>query len=283
MIKSPLRYPGGKSRAVKYLSQFIPKFKELREPFFGGGSVSFYYVQNNPSAAFFASDLNYELYCFWSELKKSKDKLIREITFIKESYNDGRKLYKEIMERRNDDLTCLQRAIDFFILNRITFSGIADSGGYSEQSFHKRFTDSSIERLETAYNIVKRIEFSNSGYEELIDRPGEDVFIFLDPPYYSTTNSKLYGKNGNLHTNFDHIKFFETLRNCKQNFLITYDNNEFIRDLWHGFHQIQWKLQYGMNNYKRGYCESGSEILIANYPLEEKGNTIAFYQINATV
>jgi DNA adenine methylase len=38
MIKSPLRYPGGKSRAVKYLSQFIPEFKEFREPFFGGGT-----------------------------------------------------------------------------------------------------------------------------------------------------------------------------------------------------------------------------------------------------
>jgi len=268
MIKSPLRYPGGKSKAVKYLSKFIPKFNEFREPFFGGGSLSFYYAQENPSAKFLASDLNYELYCFWNELKNSKDKLIREITLIKNSYNDGRKLYKEIMDRRKNDLSCIQRAIDFFILNRITFSGIADSGGYSDQSFHKRFTDSSIERLESAYMVVKNIEFFNSSYEELINKPGKDVFIFLDPPYYSTTNSKLYGKNGDLHINFDHIKFYETLKNCKHNFLITYDNNEFIRNLWSDLYHVEWKLQYGMNNYKRGYCESGSEILIANYPLK---------------
>lgn len=32
MIKSPLRYPGGKSRAVKIISPIIPEFKEFREP-----------------------------------------------------------------------------------------------------------------------------------------------------------------------------------------------------------------------------------------------------------
>ncbi|MEW6607053.1 MAG: DNA adenine methylase [bacterium] len=45
MIKSPLRYPCGKSRAVGYLYKFIPQYEELREPFFGGGSFSFYCVQ----------------------------------------------------------------------------------------------------------------------------------------------------------------------------------------------------------------------------------------------
>lgn len=38
MIKSPLRYPGGKSKAIKFIAPLIPKFKEYREPFLGGGS-----------------------------------------------------------------------------------------------------------------------------------------------------------------------------------------------------------------------------------------------------
>ncbi len=268
MIKSPLRYPGGKSRAVKYLSQFIPEFKEFREPFFGGGSLSFYYAQKNPAAKFIASDINYDLYCFWNEVKNSNPKIIHEVALIKKSCKDGRKLYKEIIDRRKIDLGCFQRAVDFFILNRITFSGIADSGGYSERSFHERFTDSSIERLKSAYDAIKNIDFIYSDYKELINKPGNDVFIFLDPPYYSTTNSKLYGRNGDLHTGFDHIRFFETLETCKHNFLITYDNDRFIRDLWHDFYQVQWKLQYGMNNYKKGYCEKGLELLISNYPLD---------------
>ena len=69
------------------------------------------------------------------------------------------------------------------MLNRITFSGVVDSGGYSEQSFRKRFTISSIERLKQAYNIVKYIEFSPKDYTDLLFKNGEHVFIFLDPPY----------------------------------------------------------------------------------------------------
>jgi DNA adenine methylase len=39
MIKSPLRYPGGKSRSVDLISKIIPDFDEFREPFLGGGSI----------------------------------------------------------------------------------------------------------------------------------------------------------------------------------------------------------------------------------------------------
>jgi len=42
MIKSPLRYPGGKSRAVQRLLALVPDvFDEYREPFVGGGLFSF--------------------------------------------------------------------------------------------------------------------------------------------------------------------------------------------------------------------------------------------------
>ncbi len=39
-IKSPLRYPGGKSKALDRIIPLIPgDFDEFREPFVGGGSV----------------------------------------------------------------------------------------------------------------------------------------------------------------------------------------------------------------------------------------------------
>ena len=42
-LKTPLRYPGGKSRAVeKIYSRFPYGIKEYREPFLGGGSVACY-------------------------------------------------------------------------------------------------------------------------------------------------------------------------------------------------------------------------------------------------
>ena len=57
MIKSPLRYPGGKSRAIKIISDLIPTFKEIREPFVGGGSVFLYAKQKYPQKIFWVNDL----------------------------------------------------------------------------------------------------------------------------------------------------------------------------------------------------------------------------------
>ena len=50
--KSPLRYPGGKTRACKILDVIlkehfdISKFNNIVSPFFGGGSFEFH-IQNN--------------------------------------------------------------------------------------------------------------------------------------------------------------------------------------------------------------------------------------------
>ncbi len=65
MIKSPLRYPGGKSRAVKIIAPIIPDFGEYREPFLGGGSIFIYAKQCYPDKKFWVNDLYLELYKFW--------------------------------------------------------------------------------------------------------------------------------------------------------------------------------------------------------------------------
>lgn len=269
MIKSPLRYPGGKSKAVSYLHRFVPHFKELREPFFGGGSFSFYYVQKRPNARYYASDINYDLYCFWNGLKTNKDQLIQEILNVWKTCQNGKELFKELVSKRQHPMSDFERAVDFFVLNRITFSGVVDSGGYSEQAFKKRFTMSSIERLEKTYHIVKHIEFSPNDYTDLLFRDGENVFIFLDPPYYSATKSRLYGKKGYLHTDFDHEMFFKNMTQCKHRWLITYDSCEYIQNLFQNFYKIEWELQYGMNNYKKPTAEKGQELLIANYDIKQ--------------
>src|SRR3954451_515859 len=110
MIKSPLRYPGGKSRGVKFLAEFIPHYQEFREVFFGGGSLSFYCIQKHQEkeVLYVASDLNYELYCFWSQLKDNGEELISEIQKIYDYYKpkqDGKLLFNTLVERRNQNLT----------------------------------------------------------------------------------------------------------------------------------------------------------------------------------
>ncbi len=270
LITSPLRYPGGKSKVVNFLSRFFPSdFKELREPMCGGASITLYWAQVKPEGRYIIGDINYDIYCFWKELKEQPEKLIKEILNIWKSTGDGRKLYEELIERRHklgDD--AFQRAVDFFILNRISFSGTVDSGGYSEEAFRKRFTLSSIEKLLYVSRVLKRIDIFYGDYSELMHIEGEDTVIFLDPPYYSSRNSRLYGKRGNLHTDFDHKRLRNEVVKCRHKILITYDNSPKIKRLYEGFYILEWKMKYGMTNYGRNYLREGDELLIANYPLD---------------
>ena len=79
-IKTPLRYPGGKSRAAERLLKLAPQCKEFREPFLGGGSVALRFTQDNPTADVWVNDLYGHLYNFWkvlqSDYKELSDKLI---------------------------------------------------------------------------------------------------------------------------------------------------------------------------------------------------------------
>ena len=52
IIKSPLRYPGGKSRLAKSIVSLIPSFEEYREPFLGGGSIYVYLKQIYPDSKY---------------------------------------------------------------------------------------------------------------------------------------------------------------------------------------------------------------------------------------
>lgn len=264
MIKSPLRYPGGKSRSVDLISTIIPEFDEFREPFLGGGSIFIYAKQRFPNKTFWINDLYFELYKFWEMTQKDVDALIDKIYEWRNQFPVGKELHKFLNENLAN-FNDLERGAAFFIYNRITFSGTSLSGGFSEHAFTGRFTESSIQRLNQFAKVINGSTITNLDYEELVKREGENVFIFLDPPYYSATKSALYGKNGNMHKSFDHVKFAENMKNCKHKWLITYDDSEYIRNLFSFANIIPWELMYGMRNVTAGADQKGKELFISNY------------------
>ena len=153
MIKSPLRYPGGKSRSVDLISTIIPEFDEFREPFLGGGSIFIYTKQRFPNKKFWVNDLYFELFKFWEMTQKDVDSLIDKIYEWRNQFPIGKELHKFL----NDNLAGfndLERGAAFFIYNRITFSGTSLSGGFSEGAFTGRFTESSIQRLNQFAKVI---------------------------------------------------------------------------------------------------------------------------------
>jgi DNA adenine methylase len=139
MIKSPLRFPGGKSRAIAQMLPLVPDFEEYREPMVGGGSLFLALKQKFPHRCYWINDINYELYCFWKVAQERADALADAVHKVRQNTTDGRALFYRLLEQygQGDEF---ERAVRFFVLNRITFSGTVDSGGYSEQAFHGRFT-----------------------------------------------------------------------------------------------------------------------------------------------
>ena len=112
---------------------------------------------------------------------------------------------------------------------------------------------------------MENTKITNFDFQKVIEADGEDVFIFLDPPYYSATKSALYGKNGNMHKGFDHERFAEVMKNTNHNWLITYDNCEYIRDLFSFANIFTWELTYGMRNVTDNSKQKEKEIFISNY------------------
>jgi DNA adenine methylase len=264
MIKSPLRYPGGKSRAVNLISGIIPDFLEYREPFVGGGSLFVFLKQLYPDRKFWINDLYKYLYLFWKYAAQDADILMNKICEWKLSFNDGKKLFYFLRENM-DEFSDLEKAAAFFIYNRITFSGTSLSGGFSQAAFNARFTDSSLTRLRYASQILQEVKITNFDYEKLIDAQGMDVFIFLDPPYFSAEKSALYGRNGNLHKGFDHRRFAQTMKSCKHKWLITYDDSAYIKNLFSFANIIPWNITYGMRNVSSKSVQKSNEIFISNF------------------
>ena len=266
MIKSPLRYPGGKSRAVKKIHSYLPAFQEYREPFVGGGSLFIYLKQLYPQRNYWINDIYQNLFHFWHEAQSNIDGLIEQVWAWRKEYNEGKKLHRFLLENISSFDT-LRKAAAFFIFNRITFSGTTESGGFSNAAYEKRFTVSSIERVQKMASLLPSIKITNQDYEEIVKQSGDDVFLFLDPPYYSAEKSALYGKNGCFHKSFDHIRFMNAIRDCDHKWLITYDNSEYIKELFSFAYIYKWNLTYGMRNVSADSNQQGKELFITNYPL----------------
>ena len=89
VLKTPLRYPGGKSKAIKTLSQWYPKIiSEYREPFIGGGSIAIDVTKSNPDIPVWINDLYVPLYNFWLQLRDRGEELSERVREEKQNTLD---------------------------------------------------------------------------------------------------------------------------------------------------------------------------------------------------
>ena len=273
-LKTPLRYPGGKSRACTKLDQFFPDlrdYKEYREPFLGGGSVAIHITKKYPHLQVWVNDLYEPLVNFWKTLQDDGYALYKRLQELKSRYPDrgsAKGLFLEAKELVNDDsVSPLYRACAFYVINKCSFSGLTESSSFSAQASDNNFSMRGIEKLTGYSDIIKDWKITNLRYQELLSDDRE-TFLYLDPPY--EIGSNLYGKKGSMHKGFDHDGFATICDRFTSPQLISYNSSQLIKDRFKEYKTGEFDLTYTMRSvgeYMREQKER-KELLLFNYEIE---------------
>ena len=270
-LKTPLRYPGGKSKAIKKITPLLhlENIKEYREPFLGGGSIGLHFTKLNPDVKVWVNDLYSPLYVFWKVLKSDGKLLFERLKKLKlenSSIEKSRKLFlnsKAILLDKN--ITLLEKATRFYVVNKCSFSGLTESSSFSQSASQKNFTIRGIQNLLYYSTIIKNWKITNYSYEKLLKKTGKETLIYLDPPYAIKDN--LYGKKGKLHACFNHYNFIKNVKKTTAKCVISYnDCNTIFNDLKDWQHEI-YPLTYTMRSVGK-YMEEQKkrkEVLFFNY------------------
>ena len=275
---TPLRYPGGKSRAIKFLSQHLPKIESYREPFLGGGSMALYVTQTYPNTDVWVNDLYYPLYAFWVTLRDHGQQLcddLRELkTELGESYDAHRMAFDDAKDKLNNDI--YESGFNFYVANKCSFSGLTANSSFSKQASRANFTFRGIDKLPALSELIQGWRITNQSYEESLY--GRNAFVFLDPPYAIKDN--LYGNKGDMHKSFDHEWFAAQASASDNKCMITYNSELFIKDRFPDWYQKDWDLTYTMRSsgtYTKDQ-KKRKELLLLNY--EQQTSLIGLFEDN---
>ena len=250
---SPLRYPGGKSRAIsileKYIQTYYPNKTILLSPFFGGGSFELY--MKTKGYIIKGNDLFVPLYTFWNIKQMDCAKLIGK---IREKMPITKNVFITLRKSIMTEPDVYDKASSYYIINRTSFSGATLCGGFSQQAAEKRLTESAIQRLSDC--DVNNITFTNLDCNIFLNRNPQTLqtLIYADPPYYIDTF--IYGKDGDMHEKFDHKVFAENILK-RTDWIISYNDCDYIRNLYKNCRIFKENWSYGMNLSKKS-----SEIII---------------------
>jgi len=313
-IRSLLRYPGGKGKAMPFLLDKMPDdIKDWREPFFGGGSVTIGFLQSPKSKnceRFVVGDLYPEVYSFWQGVKTEPEAVIEQVykymqqfmphqaeggaiftatkdktdPLVAQAIEEGKAFWNWGKSIDKNTLSLVERAARFFIVNRTSFSGMGDAGSMTNDQLFD-FKPSDIEKAREMSKLLAPVEILNASFE--VTMAGVDDksngFVFLDPPYYQQssqgTGSGMYGGTGkeSTHNNFPHEKLRDLLLATKSKWLMTYDDSIAVRK-WYdseGIDISEFHLTYTMAGKTAMDALAGEELLISNYLKQNEADEVA--------
>ncbi|MET0016678.1 MULTISPECIES: DNA adenine methylase [Eubacteriales] len=290
-MNSIISWVGGKKALRDLIYQKMPKeFGRYIEVFGGGGWVLF---GRTPDAAMEVyNDFNSDLANLFRCVRDQPMAFLKELGFLplngrdeffvlrkfleQEEFTDA--FMRQELELAQRELTPVQfdeikailleraemnnirRAAAFFKVIRYSYGSGCTSYGCQPFDIRKTF-----DLIWQGSRRLKDTVIENKDFEELIKQyDRENAFIYCDPPYYLT--------EGHYAVEFrreDHFRLRDTLKGCQGKFLVSYNDCEFIRELYQDFRiETVSRLNNLAQRYDSG-CEY-AEVLISNYDTGER-------------
>ena len=296
-IYSCIAYPGSKRKCIDDIMELVPDgITDWREPFMGSLSVTLGFLQSYKSKdckRFVVGDLAPEIWALWKGIQENPKEVYSKAlemfdkymvsynSFKTESKNpeilafyeaEGRELWKYLQTVDTSKLSLTERAARTWVTNRISFSGMGDSGSLSVDRLSS-FDKEHAKKILDVGSLLDRLEIINAPFQETMKGvPVDGGFIFLDPPYANQEKSGLYGRNGDTHKGFLHKEFAEFCKGTKAKWLITYDDSVVVRKLFRDKNLFirPFKIPYTMAINSSEDALAGEELFIANYDIREK-------------
>ena len=248
MTNSPIPRIGGKRLLRKTIYDMFPppeRYDRYIEVFGGGGWVLLGKDKHAPLEVY--NDADGELVNLMRCIKYHEGELRKEINGY---FNSREMFFDAIAQLQCRGFTDIQRAARYFLKMRISYGANGREFGCSSKPLQK-----SIEYLSTVSERLSSVVIERKNYDDLIkvyDRP--TAFFYCDPPYYKA--EKLYDVPFD---EADHLQLKQYLSNIKGLFLLSYNDDPFIRELYKDYHidAIERSNNLSSGKYK--------ELLIRNY------------------
>lgn len=251
--RTPLRYPGGKSRLTGFIKMVMDENKltggEYAEPYAGGAGVAINLLSSGHASRVHINDLSPAVFAFWKSVFDQPDELcqlIRDTPVTMATWHQQKVLFDNAK-----DLSTLELGFATFFLNRTNRSGILEGGviGGKKQAgkwkvdvrYHK---DNLCLKIETISTFADQVSLYHLDAEKFLGlvcpKLPKKALIFLDPPYY-VKSDRLYQ---NLYSPADHARIARKVRKLSKSWVISYDDVPEVRKLYRGFRMLSYKLPY---------------------------------------
>jgi DNA adenine methylase len=249
-MKSIIGRVGGKSKLKDAIIKLIPKHNIYVEAFVGGGAVFF---GKEPSEKEVVNDLDADIFHIYSDMKVVGENMInKDFKPSREKFNrfKNQKTFNSKAERlyRN-----LYLSINSFRQDRKNYIGEKSE---KDPRFDRETTGKKYKNTDYK-DRLKDVKIANKDWKRLISKyDSKDTFFYLDPPYSMASDNKDYENND---VTIDEL--YDTLKNIKGKFLLSYDHNKEIKNKFKGFRVRTVKTTYK----PMGAPINKKEYLISNY------------------